>query len=168
MGRFVARRLAGSRAAGGRFLRGLNWRMDFCAGWLGPRHWGFGGSCLWELTNRLWSCSLFPNKEGTTPLMLPLYAARLEDLAPGDLVQLECVCGHSELLTAATLSTAGVKPSDKLAELTPRLRCRECDARGRAVVSIKCVGAPAIRSCATAAWPRTPHSSTPCLRWPIW
>jgi len=40
--------------------------------------------------------------------IVPLYAARLEDLGPGDLVQLECVCGHSELLTAAMLSTAGV------------------------------------------------------------
>jgi IS5 family transposase len=26
----------------------------------------------------------------------------------------------------------------------------------------------AIRSCATAAWPRTPRSSTPCSPWPIW
>lgn len=26
----------------------------------------------------------------------------------------------------------------------------------------------AIRSCATAAWPRTPRNSTPCSRWPIW
>jgi hypothetical protein len=66
-----------------------------------------------------------------------LYAARLEDLRPGDLVQFECVCGHAELLTAAMLSTAGVKPSDKFVDLAPRLRCRECDQRGRAVVSIK-------------------------------
>jgi len=26
----------------------------------------------------------------------------------------------------------------------------------------------AIRSCATAAWPRTPRNSTPCSPWPIW
>ncbi|MGC2463232.1 MAG: hypothetical protein WA446_20030 [Steroidobacteraceae bacterium] len=69
--------------------------------------------------------------------MVPLYSARLEDLGPGDLVELECVCGHSELLTAAMLSSAVVKPSDKLVDLTPRLRCRECDTRGRAVVSIR-------------------------------
>jgi len=59
------------------------------------------------------------------------------NLGPGDLVQLECVCGHSELLTAAMLSMAGVKASDKLVDLAPRLRCRECDARGRAVMSIR-------------------------------
>jgi len=78
--------------------------------------------------------SMFPPREG---VILPLYAARLDDLGPGDLVQLECVCGHSDLLTAAMLSTAGVKPSDKVVDLAPRLRCRECDARGKAVVSIK-------------------------------
>jgi IS5 family transposase len=27
---------------------------------------------------------------------------------------------------------------------------------------------PAIRSCAIAAWPRTPRSWTPCLPWPTW
>ena len=26
----------------------------------------------------------------------------------------------------------------------------------------------ALRSCATAAWPRTPRSCTPCSRWPTW
>ena len=74
--------------------------------------------------------------------MVPLYATRLEDLGPGDLVQLECGCGHAELLTAAMLATAGVKPSDKLLDLAPRLRCRECDVRGRAVVSVRWGSAP--------------------------
>jgi hypothetical protein len=65
------------------------------------------------------------------------YAARLEDLRPGDLVQLECTCGRSELLTPAMLTTVGVKGSDKLLDLAPRLRCRERDVRGKAVVSVK-------------------------------
>jgi hypothetical protein len=69
--------------------------------------------------------------------MKALYAARLEDLRPGDLVHFECACGHAELLTAAMLATAGVKGSDKLLDLAPRLRCRKCDERGRALVSIK-------------------------------
>jgi hypothetical protein len=31
--------------------------------------------------------------------MVPLYAARIEDLGPGDLVQVQCsACGHEELL----------------------------------------------------------------------
>jgi len=89
----------------------------------------------WELTNRLWRCSLYvPSGEG---VIVPLYGARLEDLGPGDLVDLECVCGHSELLTAAMLSTAGVKPSDGLADLAPRLRCRECDERGKVMISVR-------------------------------
>jgi len=33
--------------------------------------------------------------------MRALYEARLEDLRPGDLVKVDCVCGHSELLTAS-------------------------------------------------------------------
>lgn len=51
---------------------------------------------------------------------------RLEDLGPGDLVHLECVCGHREVLTASMLSTAGVRASDKLVDLLP-----ECEARGQ-------------------------------------
>lgn len=41
--------------------------------------------------------------------MRALFEARLEDLGPGDLVKIECICGHSELLTASMLTTAGVK-----------------------------------------------------------
>jgi len=40
------------------------------------------------------------------------------------------------LLTARMLATAGVVPDRKVLDLSDRLRCRECDARGRAVVSI--------------------------------
>jgi hypothetical protein len=42
--------------------------------------------------------------------MRALYEARLEDLGPGDLVKVECVCGHAEWLTPQMLATAGVKP----------------------------------------------------------
>lgn len=69
--------------------------------------------------------------------MVPLYAARVSDLGPGDLVQVECRCGHNELLTPATLATAGVAPDVKVLGLNSRMRCRECDERGKAVVSIK-------------------------------
>jgi len=30
-----------------------------------------------------------------------------------------------------------LKPEDLVLDLAPRLRCRECDAKGRAVVSVK-------------------------------
>ena len=69
--------------------------------------------------------------------MVPLYTARIEDLGPGDLVKVECVCGHSELLTAQMLGTAGVKPFQNILDLQFKLRCRECDKRGRVVVSIR-------------------------------
>jgi len=40
--------------------------------------------------------------------MLTSEEARIKDLGPGDLVQR--ACGHSELITAAMLATAGVRP----------------------------------------------------------
>ncbi len=68
--------------------------------------------------------------------MVPLYAARIADLGAGDLVQIECACGHVTLLTVPMLATAGVAAEQKLTDLSARLRCRECDVRGRAVVSV--------------------------------
>jgi hypothetical protein len=69
--------------------------------------------------------------------MRPLYDARLEDLGAGDLVKVECACGHTELLTAGMLRTAGVAEHQKIIGLQPHMRCRECDELGKALVSIK-------------------------------
>ena len=69
--------------------------------------------------------------------MRPLYDARLSDLGPGDLVKVECVCGHTEMLTAAMLRTAGVPDREMIVRLERRMRCRECDTKGKVVVSIK-------------------------------
>jgi len=69
--------------------------------------------------------------------MVPLYAARVSDLGPGDFVQVECLCGQTELLTAAMLATASVAPEQKVLDLGDRMRCRECDERGKPVVSIR-------------------------------
>ena len=69
--------------------------------------------------------------------MRALSEARLEDLGPGDLVQVECLCGHTELLTAQMLATAGVKPYQHVIDLQLKLRCRECDTKGKAVVSVR-------------------------------
>ena len=76
----------------------------------------------------------FRNMERT---VRPIYDARVSDLGAGDLVHVECPCGHSELLTAAMLGTAGVAPHVKVVDLSHRLRCRECDARGKAVISVQ-------------------------------
>jgi hypothetical protein len=69
--------------------------------------------------------------------MVPFYAARIADLGAGDLVQIECACGHVQLLTAQMLATVGVAAEQKLVDLSARLRCHECDERARAVVSVK-------------------------------
>jgi hypothetical protein len=71
--------------------------------------------------------------------MVPLYAARIEDLGPGDLVRVECAaCGHDVLITrSALLQGLRLQPTDLVLDLESRLRCRECDARGRAVVSVR-------------------------------
>lgn len=69
--------------------------------------------------------------------MVPLYDARVSDLGPGDFVRVECPCGHTELLSAPILATAGVAPDRKVLDLGSRMRCRECDKRGRAAVSVR-------------------------------
>ena len=74
--------------------------------------------------------------------MRALFEARLEHLGPGDLVQVECVCGHVEMLTATMLASAGVQPYENIQGLRYKLRCRECDAKGKAIVSIRWVKAP--------------------------
>jgi hypothetical protein len=69
--------------------------------------------------------------------VVPLYAARVCDLKPGDFVVIECECGHDGLIHPAALPTLGLQPHERIADLAPRLRCRECDGKGKAVVSIK-------------------------------
>jgi hypothetical protein len=72
--------------------------------------------------------------------VMPLYTAGFSDLGPSDLVVVECVCGNTERLSAGMLATAGADADDKIADLAPRLRGRECDGRGKVVVSIRWAG----------------------------
>ena len=70
--------------------------------------------------------------------MLPLYAARIEDLGRGDFVKVDCAaCHHVALLTPEALLRLGLSAGAKVLNLKLRFRCRGCGARGRAVVSIK-------------------------------
>jgi hypothetical protein len=70
--------------------------------------------------------------------MVPLYAARIEDLGPGSFVKLDCpACGHTALLTPASLARLGLEPRQRVLDLKDRARCRGCGVRGRAVVSVK-------------------------------
>jgi hypothetical protein len=71
---------------------------------------------------------------------MKLGAARIEDLGLSDFVKVECnACGHAELLSADMLRLNGcpLPPYTGILDLEPKLRCRECDAKGKAVVSIK-------------------------------
>jgi hypothetical protein len=70
--------------------------------------------------------------------MQPLYLVRIEDLGHGDLVKVDfAACHHVAVLTPDFLLRLGLSPRTKVLDLTGRVRCRGCGARGRAVVSIK-------------------------------
>ena len=72
-------------------------------------------------------------------MVLPC-AARIEDLGPGDYVRVSCLaCSHYELLTADRLCIRGlpIAPTTLIMDLERWFRCRECDAKGKAVVSVK-------------------------------
>jgi hypothetical protein len=70
--------------------------------------------------------------------MLPFYAARIEDLGPGDFVKVDCAaCHHVALLAPEFLLRLGLSPQTKVLDLKERVRCRGCGKRDRAVVSIK-------------------------------
>ena len=70
--------------------------------------------------------------------MLPLYAARISDLGPGDFVKVDCVARHHvALLPPEALLRAGRSTGAKILNLKGQLRCRGCGRKGPAVVSIK-------------------------------
>jgi hypothetical protein len=71
--------------------------------------------------------------------MVPLYAARVQDLGPDDVAVFKCgACGHTaELPPSALLRGLGLEPTDMVLDLERRLRCRLCLAREQAVVAIK-------------------------------
>jgi hypothetical protein len=70
--------------------------------------------------------------------MLSLYAARIEDLGPGDFVKVDCpACHHVALLTPEALLRVGLSPTAKVLDPKQRLRCRAGAVRVRVVVSVK-------------------------------
>jgi hypothetical protein len=63
--------------------------------------------------------------------MLPLYAARIEDLGAGDFVKVDCAaCHHVALLTPEALLRAGLSTGAKILDLKGRLRCRGAGGKG--------------------------------------
>jgi hypothetical protein len=70
--------------------------------------------------------------------MVRLYAARIEDLGPGDYVPVECTeCGHDIERRSAARRGLPLPPHTPILDLERWFRRRECDAKGKAVVSIK-------------------------------
>jgi hypothetical protein len=69
--------------------------------------------------------------------MVPLYAARIEDLGPTDVKIDRVACSHTALLIPAFLTRLGLEPRHTVLNLKDRVRCRGCGVQGRAVVSIK-------------------------------
>jgi ribosomal protein S27E len=87
---------------------------------------------------RLRPCAFLEHTRNRERGMLPLYAARIEDLGQGDFVKVDCAaCHHVALLTQGALLKLGFSPQAKVLDLKERVRCRGCGKRGRAVVSIK-------------------------------
>jgi len=57
--------------------------------------------------------------------MVPLYAARIEDLGSGDLVKVDCAgCSHTALLTPVFLARLGLERAFRVLDLKDRVRCR--------------------------------------------
>ena len=71
--------------------------------------------------------------------MVPLYAARVQDLGLEDVAVFKCgACGHTaELWPSFLIGGLGLQQTDKVLDLERRLRCRLCYAKDQAMVSIK-------------------------------
>lgn len=67
---------------------------------------------------------------------VPLYAAQVSDLGPTEAVQVRCECGRTEVLTTEMLLAIGVRAERKLTDLGRGMRCRRCEERGCALVSV--------------------------------
>ena len=68
----------------------------------------------------------------------PMYAARLADLEQGDFVKVECACGRTEFVPGGGLADRiHLSPNTRVLDLEHRLRCRECDQKGKVILSIE-------------------------------
>ena len=77
------------------------------------------------LTTRPDPCCVREHVENDRPHIVPLYAARIADLGPGDFVKIDCgACSHTALVTPAFLSRLGLEQHRKVLDLRDRVRCR--------------------------------------------
>ena len=62
--------------------------------------------------------------------MVPLYAARIEDLGPVDFVKAECIaCGHDELIPASAPAARATARADYPVCAISKLGCAAGDAK---------------------------------------
>jgi hypothetical protein len=61
--------------------------------------------------------------------IVPLYAARVEDLTRGPTIAVSCTCGHKAEVPVATIA-AKLPGWYRVSELSRVLRCRRCGAKG--------------------------------------
>jgi len=70
--------------------------------------------------------------------MVPVYAVCISDLGPDDRVHIHCACQRLVIFPPRfLLQEMRLQPDDRIADLAARLRCRECDERGKVVVIVK-------------------------------
>ena len=104
--------------------------------------------------------------------MVPLYAARIEDLGPGDFVKVECAaCGHDVLIPPnALLQGLRLQPTDRVLDLEPRFRCRECDGarQGDRVGEVGPLGQPPADPDGAVRAPERPMSAAVCATRNCW
>jgi len=74
-------------------------------------------------------------------VMVPLYAARIEDLGPVDFMVVECHSCNTNVgqLSARFLLSLGFPPHTSIKSLQRCTRCRGCGVRGRGDISIRWV-----------------------------
>jgi hypothetical protein len=87
------------------------------------------------LTTQLNSCCSDFEQTANTVEMIRLYAARIDDLGPGDFVKVNRgACSHTALLSTAFLSLLGLSPRGKVCSIS-RIGCdvevRRARSRGR-------------------------------------
>jgi len=76
--------------------------------------------------------------------MKMLYEARVRDLGPEDQVKVQCGrCLHVVLIPqVGMVQGMRLAPDTLIASLEDRFRCRKCDTKGSAIVTIVWAGAP--------------------------
>lgn len=69
--------------------------------------------------------------------MKMMYEARVSDIGPNDRVRVVCgKCLHEVLIQPTGLAQLRLPPETQIMGLEERFRCRECDAKGMAIVSV--------------------------------